>query len=47
MRQMVRSFKAYPVMTLTHTVGTAVLWGVMEFVALRRSHALARASQKD
>jgi hypothetical protein len=38
MRELVRSFKAYPAVTL----GSVVLWGVLEFVALQRSQMKAR-----
>ena len=38
MREIVRSFKTYPALS----IGGAVLWGVIEFVALRRSQALTR-----
>lgn len=39
MREIVRSIKTYPALSL----GAAVLWGVMELVALQRSQALTRA----
>lgn len=38
MREIVRSIKTYPALSL----GAAVLWGVMELVALQRSQALTR-----
>lgn len=39
MREIVRSFTAHPVLSL----GSVVLWGLIEFVALRRSQAIVRA----
>lgn len=39
MLEIVRNIKPYPPMA----VGSAVLWGVMEFVALRRAQSSARA----
>ena len=41
-RELVRSFKAYPTVTL----GSVVLWGVLEFVALQRSQMKARMLPK-
>jgi len=41
MRDIVRSFKVYPGLAL----GSVVLWGVFEFVALQRSHLKAWAQQ--
>lgn len=43
MREIVRSFRSYPALSL----GSAVLWGVMELVALQRSQRLARAQPAD
>lgn len=40
MREIVRSIKTYPALSL----GAAVLWGVMELVALQRSQALTRGT---
>lgn len=39
MREIVRSFRSYPALSL----GSAVLWGVMELVALQRSQRLSRS----
>jgi hypothetical protein len=42
MRDFVRSFKAYPTITL----GSVVLWGVFEFLALQRSQIKAKMLPK-
>jgi len=42
MREIVRSIKTYPALSL----GAAVLWGVMELVALQRSQALTRSASQ-
>lgn len=39
MRDIVKSFKAYPARSLA----SAVVWGVVEFVALQRSLATGRS----
>lgn len=39
MREIVRSFKAYPARSLA----SAVVWGVFEFVALQRSQVTGRS----
>lgn len=38
MREIVRSIKTYPALSL----GAAVLWGVMELLALQRTQAVRR-----
>lgn len=40
MKEIVRKLKTYP------ALGSVVLWGVFEFVALQRSHLKAWAQQK-
>ena len=39
MREIVKSFKAYPALS----IATAVVWGVVEFVALQRALVVSRA----
>lgn len=39
MREIVKSFKAYPSLS----IATAVVWGVVEFVALQRALVVTRA----
>lgn len=39
MRDIVKSFKAYP----TLSIASAVVWGVVEFVALQRALVVTRA----
>jgi len=41
MRQLIRNIAIYPPI-----VGGAVLWGVLEFVALRRAQSVTRELQK-
>jgi hypothetical protein len=41
MREMVKSFKAYPALSLA----SAMVWGVVEFVALQRAQVISRASK--
>ena len=42
MRNIVRGFRTYPALS----VGSAVLWGVIEFVALQKTHLVTRVQHK-
>lgn len=42
MREIVNSFKAYPSLS----IASAVVWGLMEFVALQRSIVAARSKSR-